>query len=166
MARKRPELFSRYMAGATRHCCRLGAHFVYTVQLYASSQCHFIRRLIRRVHACSGVTCRLHFWQNDRDILPATAVIRGWNVYPNKSQHGRKLTLEKKILPPFLLGLEPETFRSQVRHSTTELSIPADPFMSSWLVLANITETIYYVVVIHQEHSNDFVPTLKLFKMR
>ena len=67
----------------------------------------------------------------------------GLNVYRNKSQHGRKLTLEKKILSPFLPGLESETFRSQVRHSTTQLSIPADPFMSSWLTLAKITETKY-----------------------
>ena len=87
--------------------------------------------------------CNLSFWQNDRDILRATAVIRAWNVYRNKSQHGRKLTLEKKILTLFLPGLKPETFRSQFRHSTTELSIPADPFMSSWLVLAKITETRY-----------------------
>ena len=58
--------------------------------------------------------CRLHFWQNDRDLLRATAVTRGWNGYRNKSQH-RKVTLEKNILPPLLPGLEPETFRSRVR---------------------------------------------------
>ena len=29
----------------------------------------------------------LHFWQNDRDPLRATAVTRGWNGYGNKSQH-------------------------------------------------------------------------------
>ena len=45
------------------------------------------------------VTCHPHFWQNDRDLSRATAVTRGWNGYQNKSQH-RKLTLEKKILPP------------------------------------------------------------------
>ena len=37
------------------------------------------------------------------------------------SQH-RNVTLEKKILPPLLPGLEPETFRSWVRRSTAELS--------------------------------------------
>ena len=37
---------------------------------------------------------------------------------PSKSQH-RKLTLEKKILPPFLPGLA--TFRSRVRRSTNNL---------------------------------------------
>ena len=44
---------------------------------------------------CLAVTCRLHFWQNDRGLLRATAVTRGWNGYRNKSQH-RKLILEKK----------------------------------------------------------------------
>ena len=64
---------------------------------------------IRKVYACLAVTCHLHFWQNDRDDLCATAVTRGWNGHRNKSQH-RKLTLEKKILQPLLPGLEPETF--------------------------------------------------------
>ena len=41
--------------------------------------------------------------QNDGDLLHATAVTLGWNGYRNKSQH-RKLTLEKKILPPLLHG--------------------------------------------------------------
>ena len=35
---------------------------------------------------------------------------------PNNSQH-RKLTLEKKNLPPLLPGFELATFRSRVRHS-------------------------------------------------
>ena len=69
-----------------------------------------------RVHVCLAVTCRPHFWQNDRDLLRATAVTRGWNWYRNKSQHG-KLTLEKKIMPPLLWGLEPGTFQSGVWYS-------------------------------------------------
>ena len=63
-----------------------------------------------------AVTCHLHFWQNDRDLLRATAVTRRWKGYRNKSQH-RKLTLEKKILLPLLLGFEPRTFQSRVRRS-------------------------------------------------
>ena len=54
---------------------------------------------IRKVYACLAVTCHLHFLQNDRDLLRATAVTRGWNGYRNKSHH-RKLTPEKKILTP------------------------------------------------------------------
>ena len=60
---------------------------------------------IRKVHACLAVTCHLHFWQNDRGLLRATAVTLGWNGYRKKSQH-RKLTLEKKILPQLLQGFE------------------------------------------------------------
>ena len=32
-----------------------------------------------RVYVCLGVTCNLHFWRNDRGLLRATAVTRGWN---------------------------------------------------------------------------------------
>ena len=64
---------------------------------------------IRKVYACLAVTCHLHFWQNDLDLLRATAVTRGWNGYRNKSQH-RKSALEKKILLPLHLGFEPATF--------------------------------------------------------
>ena len=31
---------------------------------------------IRMVHACLAVTCHLHFWHNERDLLRATAVTR------------------------------------------------------------------------------------------
>ena len=31
-----------------------------------------------RVYACLGVTRHLHFWQNDRGLLRATTVTRGW----------------------------------------------------------------------------------------
>ena len=33
---------------------------------------------------CLGVTCRLHFWQNDRGLLHATAVTRGVEWTPTK----------------------------------------------------------------------------------
>ena len=102
------------MAGATWNYCRLGASFVYTIQPCTSLQCHFIESHIRRVYVCLAVTCHLHCWQNDRDLLRASAVTRGWNGYRNKSQH-RKLNLEKKILPPLLREFEPGTFGSGVR---------------------------------------------------
>ena len=34
---------------------------------------------IHKVYARVAVTCHLHFWQNDQDLLRATAVTRGWN---------------------------------------------------------------------------------------
>ena len=88
---------------------------------YNHAPCHFMQSHIRKVYACLAVTCHLHFWQNDRDLLHATAVTRGWNGYRNKSQH-RKSTLEKKILPPLLQRFELGTFPTQARPFTTELS--------------------------------------------
>ena len=78
--------------------------------------CHFMQSHMRKAYACLAVTCHLRFWQNDRGLLRATAVTRGWNGYRNKSQH-TKLTLEKKILPPLLQGFEPATFQTRVRRS-------------------------------------------------
>ena len=50
---------------------------------YNHAQCHFMQSHIRKVYACLAVTCHLHFWRNDRDLLHATAVTRGWNAYRN-----------------------------------------------------------------------------------
>ena len=83
---------------------------------YNHVPCHFMQSHICKVYACLAVTCHLHLWQNDRDLLRATVVTRGWNGYRNKSQH-RKSTLGKKILPPLLQGFKPATFQSWVRRS-------------------------------------------------
>ena len=50
---------------------------------YNHAPCHFMQSHIREAYACLAVTRHLHFWQNDRDLLPATAVTRGWNGYRN-----------------------------------------------------------------------------------
>ena len=62
------------MAGATWSRCHLSTHSVYTIQPCTSLQCHFMQSHICRVHACLAVTCHLHFWQNDQDLLHATVV--------------------------------------------------------------------------------------------
>ena len=90
---------------------------------YNHALCHFMQSHIRKVYACLAVTCHLRFWQDDRGLLRATVVTRGWNGYRNKSQP-RKLTLEKKILPPLQQGFEPATFRSRVWRSN-HWAIPA-----------------------------------------
>ena len=69
---------------------------------YNHAPCHFIQSRMRKVQSCLAVTCHQHFWQNDRDLLHATAVTRERNRYRTKSQH-RKLALEKKLLPPLLV---------------------------------------------------------------
>ena len=100
---------------------------------------------IRTVHVYLAVTCHLHFWQNDQDLLRANAVTRRWNGYRNKSQH-RKLTVEKKILPPFLQGFEPATFQSRVRRSNNGLT--EEGFFSFGLV--NSAELSTLVSLIRQ----------------
>ena len=92
---------------------------------YNHAPCPFMQSHIRKVYACLAVTCHLHFWQNDRDLLCATVVTKGGggNRYRNKSQH-RKSTLEKKILLPFLQGFEPATFQSWIQRSN-HWAIPA-----------------------------------------
>ena len=47
------------------------------------------------------------------------AVTWGWNGHRIKSQH-TKLTMERKILLPLLLGFELATFGSRVRHSNQQ----------------------------------------------
>ena len=44
---------------------------------YNHASCHFMQSHIRKVYASLAVTCHLHFWQNDRDLLRATTVTRG-----------------------------------------------------------------------------------------
>ena len=141
-----------------RETAAISARSVYVVQPCTMSR-HFMQIHIRMVHACLVVTCHLHFWQNDRDLLRATAVTQGWNGYRNGSQH-RKSTLEKKILPPLLPGLEPDTFRSRVRHSNhwaipapqlyccvkrnaiNSHSYPSHMSLVSWRSLPNTSQTL------------------------
>ena len=78
-----------------------------TIHLFMVSL--YLKSNMNRVHVCLAVTCHLRFWQNDQTLLHATAVTQEWIGYQNKIHH-RKLTLEKKILPLLLSGLEPKTF--------------------------------------------------------
>ena len=71
---------------------------------------------ILKVLACLAVTYHLHFWQNDRGLLRACYCVNTGLTDTEISQL-RKLTLEKKILPPLLQGFEPATFRSRVRRT-------------------------------------------------
>ena len=90
---------------------------------YNHAPCHFTQSHIRKVYTCLAVTCHLHFWQNDRGLLRATAVTRGWKGYRNNSQH-RKLTLEKKISRRSCRNSNPRPFDHESRALTTELSPP------------------------------------------
>ena len=39
---------------------------------YNHAPCHFMQSHIHEVYACLAVTCHLHFWRNDQDLLRAT----------------------------------------------------------------------------------------------
>ena len=94
-----------YMAGATCNCCHLGAHSAYIIQPCTSLKRHVMQHHACTVPVCLAVTCHPHFWQNDQDLLCATAVLWGRNGVLNESQH-KKLTLEKKLLLPLLFGIK------------------------------------------------------------
>ena len=44
---------------------------------YNRAPCHFMQSHMHKVYVCLAVTCHLHFWQNDWDLLRATAVTLG-----------------------------------------------------------------------------------------
>ena len=84
---------------------------------YNHAPCHFMQSHIRKVYACLAVTCHLHFWQNDRDLLRATVATRGWNGHRNKSQHrkfSRRSSRDSNPLP----------FNYESGALTTKLSSP------------------------------------------
>ena len=85
------------MAGATWNCSRLGEILCTP---YNHAPCHFMQSHIRKVYACLAVTCHLHLWQNDWDILRATAVTRGWNGYRSLTERtNTNHVLSKLALP-------------------------------------------------------------------
>ena len=59
-------------------CCRLSASSVYTIQPCTNLRCHLIQSHLGRVYVCLAVTCHLHFWQNDRDLLRVITESRHW----------------------------------------------------------------------------------------
>ena len=85
-----------------------------------------------------------NFRQNHRGHFRATAVTRGVERKPNKSQH-TKLTLEKKFPPPLLPTFELATFRSRVRRSNQ----PAIPAMEMYSLLYSQVITMRLAANIH-----------------
>ena len=83
----------------------------FTVSLYAKPHC--------RMYICLTVTCRLHFWQSDRDLLHAVA--QGWNGYQNKSQH-RKLTWRRKFSRRSCRDSNPRPFNHRSGTLTTDIA--------------------------------------------
>ena len=56
-------------------------------QVYCITSCKAIYNICM-VHVCLTVTCHLHFWQNDQDLLRATAVTASCNCpHPHPLKH-------------------------------------------------------------------------------
>ena len=94
---------------------------MFCVHHTAVHQCTVSLPILSYVSSCNLPPALLTEWQY---FLHTAAVTRRWNGYRNKSQH-RKLTPEKKILPPLLPGFEPATFRSRV--CALPVSYPCSP---------------------------------------
>ena len=104
-----------------RETAAFSVRYACTIQPCIISR-HFKQSHILRVHVCLVVTCLLHFWQNDRDLLRAAVGARGWNGYRSKSQR-RNLTPDKKnkkILPSLHVGTQ--RFGHESGALSTELS--------------------------------------------
>ena len=108
-----------------------------------SLQCHFIWSHICTVHMCWFVTCQLRFWQNDWDILRATAVTLGQNRYQIMSQH-RNLTVEKNILPLLLLGL-PTPLSLTHESCLLPLSYPSSLTWCQWCSVSHLPERCHRI---------------------
>ena len=85
-----------------------------------NAEARFNKSHIRKVYACLAVTCHLHFWQNDQDLVCVTAVTLGLIGYCNK-ESAQILTLEKKILLLLLKDSNLESFDHKSSALTTEL---------------------------------------------
>ena len=87
--------------------------------------CHFMQNQIHKVYVCLAVTCHLHFWQNDPDLLCATAVTQGWNGYQNKSQHRNweSRPRRRKFSHRSCKDSIPQPFNHESSALTTELSL-------------------------------------------
>ena len=101
---------------------------VHHTTMYQFTVCHFIRSHIRRLHVCLTVTCHLHFWQNNRDLLRASAVTGV--ATDTKIEVCTESLLRRRKVPRRWPGNESVIFRQRVRHSTTELS----PLLQTWFV--------------------------------
>ena len=99
--------------------------------------CHITKSQKCRVHVCLAITCHLHFWQSDQDLLHATAVTHGWKQIRDKRRH-KKLTLEKIILSLLLPG-----------HIPSANSLHVGQIESSWKRLGRILHNTACNICLH-----------------
>ena len=108
------------------------------------ASCHFMQIHIPRMHACLVVTCHLHFWQNDRDLLRATAVTRGgtdteirvstesrpWSrKFSRRSRRGSNLRPSNHESGAVTTELSPPRERGVCAVSYTHLTLPTSVYV-------------------------------------
>ena len=104
---------------------------------YNHAPCHCMQSHIRKVYAYLAVTCHMHFWQNDQDLLRATAVTRGWNGHRNKvSTESRPR--RRKFSRRSCRDSNPRPFSYESGALTTELSPPPLIGMGSAALVAAV----------------------------
>ena len=98
----------------------ISARLVYTIQpcIMSLHESH-----IRKVYACLAVTRHLHFWWNDRDLLRATAVTRGWNDTEIRVST-ESWPWSRKFSHRSFRDSNPRPFDHESGALTTELSLP------------------------------------------
>ena len=69
-------MVKRFLTSCGWACFRIGSHTMPAQRCSQPTPTSFGKA---RVYACLGVTCHLHFWQNDWGILHATAITSGWD---------------------------------------------------------------------------------------
>ena len=94
---------------------------VYTIQSCTMSY-HFVQSHIHKVHVCLTVTCRLHFRQNDWDLLHATVVTQGWNRYWSRVSSTESWPWRRKISHYSCWCLNLQPFDHESGALSTELS--------------------------------------------
>ena len=102
---------------------------------YNHAPCHFMQSHIRKVHVCLAATYHLHFWQNDQDLLHATAVPQG-GMDTERTHIQCPLTQTERIYHhaynntfgiPLLLAAEENPARIPMNHllQSPELDLPS-----------------------------------------
>ena len=91
---------------------------------YNHAPCHIMQSHIRKVYACLAVTCHLHFWQNDRDLLRATAVTRGGGTDTEIRVNTESRPRRRKFFRRSCGDSNPRPFSHEPGALTTELSPP------------------------------------------
>ena len=123
------------------------------------------------LYVCLGITRHLHFWQNDRGLLRATAVTRGWNGHRICVSTQSRLW-RRKFVRRFCWDSNSQPFDHESGALTNKLSrLPIIPLRHrlchrtyDYTIKAQIMPS--YLRLYHYGTDYGMVPQLMLFNMR